>query len=112
MGNRKGFMMYLEWCDAIAQLPAEKQGQMLSAMAEFTRTDTEPQFTDSGLQGMWVMFRGKMSRDRERYEQTCRMRREAANKRWEKAEKPAPKRSGYNMTRQEMDDGMDKYLDW
>ena len=85
---------------------------MLSAMAEFTRTDTEPQFTDSGLQGMWVMFRGKMSRDRERYEQTCRMRREAANKRWEKAEKPAPKRSSYNMTRQEMDDGMDKYLDW
>lgn len=128
MAGRKGFMMYTEWWRAMSVLSGEELRRLLQAMVDYTESGSEPQFTDRLLYSQWEMIRTRMERDAQRYEQTKRARQEAAGKRWEKAAEvqpvskpineqrgysaPAKTGNGYAKTRQQMDDGMDQYLNW
>ena len=112
MGKIPGVMLYAEIWEALQELKDREIVRMLGAMMEYSQNGTEPQFEEHYMRAQWKLIRSRLDRNAEQYEARCQQRREAANKRWEKAEKSAPKRSGYNMTRQEMDGGMDKYLDW
>lgn len=127
MAGRKGFMMYTEWWRAMSVLSGEELRRLLQAMVDYTESGSEPQFTDRLLYSQWEMIRTRMERDAQRYEQTKRARQEAVNKRWEKAaqetqsQPPKEQRNypaatktgnGYAKTRQQMDDGMDQYLNW
>lgn len=132
MAGRKGFMIYTDWWKALSVLTGEELRQMLQAMVDFTESEREPEFADRLLRSQWEMIRTRMVHDAERYEQTKRARQGAANKRWEKQREeqardttqPAAEQRSYGTpfrgrpsnsaykTREEMDDGMDQYLNW
>ncbi|MBR5217636.1 MAG: hypothetical protein IKV68_04680 [Oscillospiraceae bacterium] len=85
MKKQKGFMIYLDWWEAMSLLTGDELHSFLQAMVDFTRSGAETKFEDRLLQGHWALIQSRMIRDRERYEKTCKMRQAAANKRWGKA---------------------------
>ena len=82
MAKRKGFMMYFEWVDTLAELdPADFKALVLD-MRRYSETGQAPVYGDTARRMAWTMMSSRLDADAERYARTVEKSREAAGKRW------------------------------
>ena len=84
--ERDSIVFYKDWWEAIQGLPSEKRLEAIAAVMEYAFTGVEP--TDTMLRFATAQIRSFIDRDRKKYEETCRKRKEAIEKRWKKKNTP------------------------
>ena len=112
--SRPGFMFYFDWQHILRALSDDQRGKLVLAMVDYAEREQMPHFDDPVTAMAWNALWPRLDEDKERYEAVTNKRRDAATKRWSPTppQHSAPRRTNTPPTRQEMDDGMDKYLDW
>ena len=80
----KTFLLYAEAAPQIDLLSDEEAGQLFKSLFHYV-ADGEELVTDNRVLAMtFAVFKAQIDRGAEKYEETCRKRTEAINKRWEK----------------------------
>ena len=54
--EKKSFVVYLDWFDALEEYTDAEVGQLMRALAKYVRTGEKPIFSDRGMRGN---FRGQ-----------------------------------------------------
>lgn len=84
--DKKSFVAYLDWFDALEEYSDAEVGQLMRALARYVQTGEEPSFTDRGMRGNWKFMRGATNRASEKWDETRKKRSEAGKrgnaKRW------------------------------
>lgn len=84
--DKKSFVAYLDWFDALEEYSDAEVGQLMRALARYVQTGEEPDFTDRGMRGNWKFMRGATNRASEKWDETRKKRSEAGKrgnaKRW------------------------------
>lgn len=84
--DKKSFVAYLDWFDALEEYSDAEVGQLMRALARYVQTGVEPDFTDRGMRGNWKFMRGAANRASEKWDETRKKRSEAGKrgmaKRW------------------------------
>ena len=80
--ERKNFVFYKDWWDAIRMLPSDKQAEIVHAVMEYAFTGKEPD--DAMLRFATATIRTQIDRDTERYNEICMKRRNSALSRMQK----------------------------
>lgn len=93
MDDKKSFVAYLEWFDALEEYSDAEVGQLMRALARYARTGEEPEFSDRGMRGSWKFMRSDVKRASDKWDETRKKRSEAGKrgmaKRWGTADKIA-----------------------
>lgn len=77
------FVFYRAWWDAICNLPSEAVCEVMNIVCRYVFEGEQPSFDPMSSVSMAVQFIIKdIDGDKERYEDICRKRKEAINKRW------------------------------
>ena len=91
MDDKKSFVAYLEWFDALEEYSDAEVGQLMRALARYARTGEEPEFSDRGMRGSWKFMRSDVKRASDKWDETRKKRSEAGKrgmaKRWGTADK-------------------------
>lgn len=82
MKKQPGVMLYFEIRPCLERLSMDQQGQLFNAILDYGEEGIEPNF-EYMLGIAWDFIKPRLERDRERYEEICRKRTEAAQARWE-----------------------------
>lgn len=84
--DKRSFVAYLDWFDALEEYSDAEVGQLMRALARYVQTGEEPDFTDRGMRGNWKFMRGAANRASEKWDETRKKRSEAGKrgnaKRW------------------------------
>lgn len=91
MDDKKSFVAYLEWFDALEEYSDAEVGQLMRALARYAKTGEEPEFSDRGMRGSWKFMRSDVKRASDKWDETRKKRSEAGKrgmaKRWGTADK-------------------------
>lgn len=84
--EKKSFVVYLDWFDALEEYSDAEVGQLMRALARYVQTGEEPEFTDRGMRGNWKFMCGDVKRASDKWDETRKKRSEAGKrgnaKRW------------------------------
>lgn len=80
----KTFLLYAEAAPQIDLLSDEEAGQLFKALFHYVADGDELVTNNRVLAMTFSVFKAQIDRGAEKYEETCRKRTEAINKRWEK----------------------------
>ena len=86
--DKKSFVAYLSWFDALEEYSDAEVGQLMRALARYAKTGEEPEFSDSGMRGNWKFMCSDVKRASEKWDETRKKRSNAGKrgmaKRWGK----------------------------
>ena len=82
MKQQPGVMLYFEIRPCLDRLTMDEQGQLFNAILNYGEEGIEPNFNYM-LGIAWDFIKPRLDRDRERYQEICQKRTEAAQARWE-----------------------------
>lgn len=86
--NKKSFVAYLSWFDALEEYSDAEVGQLMRALARYAKTGEEPEFSDRGMRGNWKFMCSDVKRASEKWDETRKKRSNAGKrgmaKRWGK----------------------------
>ena len=89
-GDKKSFVAYLSWFDALEEYSDAEVGQLMRALARYAKTGEEPEFSDRGMRGNWKFMCSDVKRASEKWDETRKKRSNAGKrgmaKRWGKPE--------------------------
>lgn len=78
--DKKSFVAYLSWFDALEEYSDAEVGQLMRALARYAKTGEEPEFSDRGMRGNWKFMCSDVKRAYEKWDET-RKKRSSAGKR-------------------------------
>lgn len=88
--DKKSFVAYLSWFDALEEYSDAEVGQLMRALARYAKTGEEPEFPDRGMRGNWKFMCSDVKRASEKWDETRKKRSNAGKrgmaKRWGKPE--------------------------
>lgn len=88
--DKKSFVAYLSWFDALEEYSDSEVGQLMRALARYAKTGEEPEFSDRGMRGNWKFMCSDVKRASEKWDETRKKRSNAGKrgmaKRWGKPE--------------------------
>lgn len=88
--DKKSFVAYLSWFDALEEYSDAEVGQLMRALARYVKTGEEPEFSDRGMRGNWKFMCIDVKRASEKWDETRKKRSNAGKrgmaKRWGKPE--------------------------
>ncbi len=88
--NAKSFLFVGAWMQPLKSLPLEQRWNVLEAIVEYS-TSGEVTITLDAMESLAFTFiRNEIDRMQTKRADVCERRRESANKRWEKDQKPTP----------------------
>lgn len=86
--QKKSCIMYGEWLELLKDedlsLSDAEIGIVMIAVLEYIQTGEMPKFSDRGLMAVFKSIKGQIDKDGEKYDETCKKRRESSAKRWSK----------------------------
>lgn len=86
--DKKSFVAYLSWFDALEEYSDAEVGQLMRALARYAKTGEEPEFSDRGMRGNWKFMCSDVKRSSEKWDETRKKRSNAGKrgmaKRWGK----------------------------
>lgn len=80
-GEKKSFVVYLDWFDALEEYTDAEVGQLMRALAKYVRTGEKPTFSDRGMRGNFRFMCNGVDSAAEKYENVKQKRREAGKAR-------------------------------
>ena len=84
--DKKSFVAYLSWFDALEEYSDAEVGQLMRALARYAKTGEEPEFSDRGMRGNWKFMCSDVKRASEKWDETRKKRSNAGKrgmaKRW------------------------------
>lgn len=81
--NKDGFIIYKSFFPALEHLTDTQMGRLFRAIFRYQINGTAPDAKDD-IFPYFGFFKGRFDADEEAYNETCRLRAEAAHERWEK----------------------------
>ena len=88
--DKKSFVAYLSWFDALEEYSDAEVGQLMRALARYAKIGEEPEFSDRGMRGNWKFMCSDVKRASEKWDETRKKRSNAGKrgmaKRWGKPE--------------------------
>ena len=88
--DKKSFVVYLDWFDALEEYTDAEVGQLMRALARYIHTGEEPNFQDRGMRGNWKFMLGATKRASDKWNETRAKRSEAGKRgnanRWGKSD--------------------------
>lgn len=88
--DKKSFVAYLSWFDALEEYSDAEVGQLMRALARYAKTGEEPEFSDRGMRVNWKFMCSDVKRASEKWDETRKKRSNAGKrgmaKRWGKSE--------------------------
>lgn len=91
--DKKSFVAYLSWFDALEEYSDAEVGQLMRALARYAKTGEEPEFSDRGMRGNWKFMCSDVKRASEKWDETRKKRSNAGKrgmaKRWGKPDEIA-----------------------
>ena len=88
--DKKSFVAYLSWFDALEEYSDAEVGQLMRSLARYAKTGEEPEFSDRGMRGNWKFMCSDVKRASEKWDETRKKRSNAGKrgmaKRWGKPE--------------------------
>lgn len=101
----KTFLLYAEAAPQIDLLSDEEAGQLFKALFHYV-ADSEELVTNNRVLAMtFAVFKAQIDRGAEKYEETCRKRTEAINKRWERYRSIQENTNEYNSIEKNTNEG-------
>ena len=86
--DKKSFVAYLSWFDALEEYSDAEVGQLMRALARYAKTGEEPEFSDRGMRGNWKFMCSDVKRASDKWDETRKKRSNAGKrgmaKRWGK----------------------------
>lgn len=86
--DKKSFVAYLSWFDALEEYSDAEVGQLMRALARYAKTGEEPEFSDRGMRGNWKFMCSDVKRASDKWDETRKKRSDAGKrgmaKRWGK----------------------------
>ena len=86
--DKKSFVAYLSWFDALEEYSDAEVGQLMRALARYAKTGEEPEFLDRGMRGNWKFMCSDVKRASDKWDETRKKRSNAGKrgmaKRWGK----------------------------
>lgn len=86
--DKKSFVAYLSWFDALEEYSDAEVGQLMRALARYAKTGEAPEFSDRGMRGNWKFMCSDVKRASEKWDETRKKRSNAGKrgmaKRWGK----------------------------
>ena len=86
--DKKSFVAYLSWFDALEEYSDAEVGQLMRALARYAKTGEEPEFSDRGMRGNWKFMCSDVKRASEKWDEIRKKRSNAGKrgmaKRWGK----------------------------
>lgn len=79
--EKKSFVAYLDWFDALEEYTDAEVGQLMRALAKYVRTGEKPTFSDRGMRGNFRFMCNGVDSATEKYENVKQKRREAGKAR-------------------------------
>ena len=79
--EKKSFVVYLDWFDALEEYTDAEVGQLMRALAKYIRTGEKPTFSDRGMRGNFRFMCNGVDSAAEKYENVKQKRREAGKAR-------------------------------
>ena len=84
--KRPGVMLYFDTSEPILAMPPQEAGLLFCAALRYARDGEAPDFShDPMLALAWSYLKRDVERDERRYREICRINREKARERWDKA---------------------------
>lgn len=80
--DKQSFVFYIDWHLCLQRLQPDVRLKMYDAICSYVFDKVSPDETDPIVYALFPTIQGTLDRDREKYEQTCKKRTEAINKRW------------------------------
>lgn len=88
--DKKSFVAYLSWFDALEEYSDAEVGQLMRALARYAKTGEKPEFSDRGMRVNWKFMCSDVKRASEKWDETRKKRSNAGKrgmaKRWGKPE--------------------------
>lgn len=101
----KTFLLYAEAAPQIDLLSDEEAGQLFKALFHYV-ADGDELVTNNRVMAMtFAVFKAQIDRGAEKYEETCRKRTEAINKRWERYRSIQENTNEYNSIEKNTNEG-------
>lgn len=75
---KKSFLIYDNWALMISQMPNEEAGKLIKKICNY-KINGEVEEGFSSVDAIFVMIKSKLDEDSEKYEETCKKRREAGS---------------------------------
>lgn len=101
-----GFIFRYIWAEELLKLPEDLRSKINDAIQRFAVYGEEPE--DEHLKyTMYSVIRSQIIRDREKYQEVCDKRREAAEARWGKDQMDASDANAYNSNQMDASDAKD-----
>ena len=86
--DKKSFVAYLSWFDALEEYSDAEVGQLMRALARYAKTGEKPEFSDRGMRGNWKFMCSDVKRASDKWDETRKKRSNAGKrgmaKRWGK----------------------------
>lgn len=86
--DKKSFVAYLSWFDALEEYSDAEVGQLMRALARYAKTGEKPEFSDRGMRVNWKFMCSDVKRASEKWDETRKKRSNAGKrgmaKRWGK----------------------------
>lgn len=101
-----GFIFRYIWAEELLKLPEDLRSKINDAIQRFAVYGEEPK--DEYLKyTMYSVIRSQIIRDREKYQEVCDKRRQAAEERWRKDQMDASDANAYNSNQMDASDAKD-----
>lgn len=88
--DKKSFVAYLSWFDALEEYSDAEVGRLMRALARYAKTGEEPEFSDRGMRGNWKFMCSDVKRAADKWDETRKKRSNAGKrgmaKRWGKSD--------------------------
>ena len=88
--DKKSFVAYLSWFDALEEYSDAEVGRLMRALAQYAKTGEKPEFSDRGMRVNWKFMCSDVKRASEKWDETRKKRSNAGKrgmaKRWGKSE--------------------------
>ena len=101
----KTFLLYAEAAPQIDLLSNEEAGQLFKALFHYVADGTELVTDNRVLAMTFAVFKAQIDRGATKYEETCRKRTEAINKRWERYKSIQMNTNEYNSIEENTNEG-------
>lgn len=82
--KKKSFLLYVDSSPQIEMLSDEEAGQLIKGIFHYVDCGEELRTDNRVLAMTFAVFKAQIDRGQEKYEEVCRKRTEAINKRWER----------------------------
>ena len=66
--DKKSFVAYLSWFDALEEYSDAEVGQLMRALARYAKTGEKPEFSDRGMRVNWKFMCSDVKRASEKWD--------------------------------------------